>query len=269
MKRYRAFTLIELLVVIAIIAILAAILFPVFANAKVSAKKTTSMSNLKQLGLGITLYSNDQDDNMPLSFYRVGVDKSGNPSCYSWRFAILPYVKTIGLYKSSQNAYADMDYSWVCPWATGIDNMSMDQQAGIKISYAGNNAWSNPGTVEWWSGDFWGAVNMGSIPRTSSIIMVLESKYAYQDMGTWTVTWRDPADIEGSGAFTSYNGKSNYSFFDTHVRSYHPCSTFGALKWNPGDVPQDDYLWEWWAGVDSNVLRDWQQYCYANTKEYH
>jgi len=63
----RAFTLIELLVVIAIIAILAAILFPVFAQAKQAAKKTVSLSNQKQIGLSIIMYAGDNDDMYPRS----------------------------------------------------------------------------------------------------------------------------------------------------------------------------------------------------------
>lgn len=70
----RAFTLIELLVVIAIIAILAAILFPVFAQAKVAAKKSASLSNTKQLATGTIMYSADYDDVMPRAFgYYPGV----------------------------------------------------------------------------------------------------------------------------------------------------------------------------------------------------
>ena len=63
-QSFRAFTLIELLVVIAIIAILAAILFPVFAQAKMAAKKTQSLSNVKQIGLAWTLYNDDSDDTL-------------------------------------------------------------------------------------------------------------------------------------------------------------------------------------------------------------
>lgn len=68
LPRKKAFTLIELLVVIAIIAILAAILFPVFAQAKDAAKKTQSISNLKQTGTAVNIYTSDYDDTFPLAF---------------------------------------------------------------------------------------------------------------------------------------------------------------------------------------------------------
>lgn len=71
MKR-KAFTLIELLVVIAIIAILAAILFPVFAQAKEKAKQTQCLSNLNQMGKSLVLYLGDHDDTYPLAFTHNG-----------------------------------------------------------------------------------------------------------------------------------------------------------------------------------------------------
>jgi prepilin-type N-terminal cleavage/methylation domain-containing protein len=71
MLRKSAFTLIELLVVIAIIAILAAILFPVFAQAKEAAKKTQSISNIKQVATGFMIYTGDYDDNLPSSYSHI------------------------------------------------------------------------------------------------------------------------------------------------------------------------------------------------------
>src|SRR6266511_3956182 len=65
MRRHRGFTLIELLVVIAIIAILAAILFPVFAQAREKARQSTCTSNLKQLGNGLLMYTQDYDETFP------------------------------------------------------------------------------------------------------------------------------------------------------------------------------------------------------------
>lgn len=87
----RAFTLIELLVVIAIIAILAAILFPVFAQAKLAAKKTADLSNQKQLGLGAMMYCADADDYFPRGDYRLTTRQSWAP--VTWRELIGPYIK--------------------------------------------------------------------------------------------------------------------------------------------------------------------------------
>ncbi len=88
MKSKQAFTLIELLVVIAIIAILAAILFPVFAQAKLSAKRTVDLSNLKQLGLGITMYVSDNESYPMMSSPATQVPRT------RWPDAIFAYVKS-------------------------------------------------------------------------------------------------------------------------------------------------------------------------------
>src|ERR1041385_5961651 len=87
-RKQDGFTLIELLVVIAIIAILAAILFPVFAQAREKARQTSCLSNTKQWGLGITMYVQDYDETMPISGYEAFL----NPTSYWWN-SVAPYVK--------------------------------------------------------------------------------------------------------------------------------------------------------------------------------
>ena len=95
-----AFTLIELLVVIAIIAILAAILFPVFAQAKEAAKKSACLSNVKQLGLGLTLYLNDNDDTYPGADQWVPASTNSDPTDprMPYDLQILPYVKNVDIF---------------------------------------------------------------------------------------------------------------------------------------------------------------------------
>lgn len=101
-----AFTLIELLVVIAIIAILAAILFPVFAQAREKAFSATCLSNEKQINLAILMYVQDYDETFPLAAYypSASVPDTGFPGgynlkCFGWEHAILPYVKSGPLFK--------------------------------------------------------------------------------------------------------------------------------------------------------------------------
>lgn len=94
----KAFTLIELLVVIAIIAILAAILFPVFAQAKAAAKRTADMSNVKNITLGMLLYSGDTDDTAPCVFLGNWNTARGRYSMLEWKDLILPYIKNGGTY---------------------------------------------------------------------------------------------------------------------------------------------------------------------------
>jgi prepilin-type N-terminal cleavage/methylation domain-containing protein/prepilin-type processing-associated H-X9-DG protein len=92
-SRGRGFTLIELLVVIAIIAILAAILFPVFAQAREKARQSGCLSNLKQIGTALMMYTQDNDEAYPCNWFGSLWPTVPNGRAYKWMDAVFPYVK--------------------------------------------------------------------------------------------------------------------------------------------------------------------------------
>ncbi len=122
MKR-RGFTLIELLVVIAIIAILAAILFPVFARAREKARQTSCLSNLKQLGLALRMYVQDYDETTPMMWY--GSMASGNYAQYGFNFRELltPYIQNEQIWRcpSRQPTFSNCHYDGYS-WGRGANS---------------------------------------------------------------------------------------------------------------------------------------------------
>ena len=110
------FTLIELLVVIAIIAILAAILFPVFARARENARKSTCQSNLKQLGLGLMQYAQDYDEGYPMTAFGP---YAGGAYAYWYTDLLMPYVKNTQIFVCpSQKAIYGLNRRMFGLWTT-------------------------------------------------------------------------------------------------------------------------------------------------------
>lgn len=136
MQRYKkcAFTLIELLVVIAIIAILAAILFPVFARARENARRASCMSNLKQLGLGVMQYVQDYDEKYPPSYEAT---TETPPNGYSWASGYWFWPQTMFPYTRSNEIS-------VCP-SSSVVPLNGGKPAPYYGSYGANSLVMRPG----------------------------------------------------------------------------------------------------------------------------
>lgn len=138
--RTSGFTLIELLVVIAIIAILAAILFPVFARARENARRTSCLSNLKQIGLGIMQYSQDYDEKLVAYGYSYNNTPyaASNPSPaatnYKWMDAIYPYVKSEQVFNCPSMASDAQNYRYGGP--NGGTAVTANQYGSYSVNLA-------------------------------------------------------------------------------------------------------------------------------------
>ena len=176
------FTLIELLVVIAIIAILAAILFPVFAQAKLAAKKTSALSGVKQQALAVMMYQGDADDVFPTGF----IADSGNPSnLYSfvpgttWMRKAFPYEKSTDLFRSAGDVSASGDPSFKVfgPQTSFVANGYWRPQA------TGGN-WEVRGVIAHGGPDFsWvvgsTGINATSVTNPADTVMLSEKDAVY------------------------------------------------------------------------------------------
>ncbi|MEI6500650.1 MAG: DUF1559 domain-containing protein [Armatimonadota bacterium] len=186
----KGFTLIELLVVIAIIAILAAILFPVFAKAREKARQSSCLSNFKQIGLGVLSYAQDYDESLPIEYDNL-VGKAAWEWCNSDRWtnyqdSITPYVKNTGIF--------------VCPSARTVT-----AENATAWNHGLYTAWGGPIYPNGMNGN-----SLGAFQSPSKMFIIVDSTNAWIDCARVSATW----DLTAK----RHNDGFNVAYIDGHAK---------------------------------------------------
>lgn len=242
-KRAAAFTLIELLVVIAIIAILAAILFPVFAQAREQARKTVCISNMKEVALAGLMYVQDYDETYPLerspNEYDPGYNGEPIPNQDgTWRYFVQPYIKNAQIMHCPDDARN-------VGWSEGYLDETLYHCHGdnsndhFHITYALNGYMFNHCTEPDWP------LTLGAIQGPANVIYLVETRMEYPDEGLWQIPWdlSGVFGLKGAGVFSSHNGILNWAFLDGHVKTKKLLATVTPQPWlwsEPADPADPD-----------------------------
>ena len=221
-----AFTLIELLVVIAIIAILAAILFPVFARARENARRSSCQSNLKQIGLGIIQYAQDYDEKLPFACRDAGGD------ILPWQVTTQPYLKSTQIFKCPSNTSTDIVYNSDATNPLGVTG-------GIPVSYicnggtdgadtafganSGGGAPRRPMNRFYTGGDGnGGGAALAQLESSSQTIVVMEDATTLAGRSSlYDLPYLGGASTTNAH-FTNHLTTSNFLYADGHVKALKP-----------------------------------------------
>ena len=279
----KAFTLIELLVVIAIIAILAAILFPVFAQAKFAAKKTASLSGLKQMALGLQMYSGDFDDMTVREYGYVPDPAAADQDLYhyntTWVGRILPYVKnspiffdkTIAEISDYNKFYQDPYYSdpyysyswaWISSFSLNVDGYSRATYQGSScVDYGTGLSEANSPSRNSTSIDEPAArlavtpTRYGAISNWSWMRFInYDAAFPYADIYADTFSWNQLV----YDARKQYNQRFIGAYVDGHAANYGPEKFVKRYYYNSGANEASDWgsfctqmdnrnLWKFWG----------------------
>jgi prepilin-type N-terminal cleavage/methylation domain-containing protein/prepilin-type processing-associated H-X9-DG protein len=212
MKR-RGFTLIELLVVIAIIAILAAILFPVFARARAKARQASCTSNVKQLMLGLIMYASDYD-----GIWLQGNNIPGHSSWANWTVDVFPYVKNIQIFRcpaaNTGNWGTSCEHCTVTPQDLGTYYLACDYMYNrVRNPVSGAN--EGP----------WG-VSEESFRSPAMLAALVDGRRSILHFYPWA---RALSGTDGRGCDPSlagrHNDTCNVGYADGHAKTYQPPTT--------------------------------------------
>ena len=224
MTKRGGFTLIELLVVVAIISLLAAILFPIFARARENARRTSCLSNMKQIGIGVMMYVQDYDERYPQNYWNAGYpgypgvpqdDPSmpgykytvscGSSGCQGnfviWMDMIYPYIKSTQVFvcpsKHQSSIYASYGYSGAF--------------SGWKTQAYNNGLWGTPGKIT--------GITLSAVARPSEVFLLTEYDGLYSMIDS-------PVDV------TNYaNSSTNYTIVAPHLEGGVIAFADGHVKW--------------------------------------
>lgn len=216
----KGFTLIELLVVIAIIAILAAILFPVFARAREKARQTSCLSNMKQIGLGIMMYANDYDETLPPFLMPYG----GNWAARGLGYfdLIQPYVQNVQVYQCPSHRHP---FNWQrseMPNSEGYWGVTATLSYGVAPSNGvitdlldSNTPWTYSGTGTY----------LADIRQPANTVLLMETTNPYVDSAERLGFNTDgtPLPLPESGTLGRmiypHNGMMNAAYCDGHAKA--------------------------------------------------